>query len=70
MNKRRRILLGFNIVLAATILAQPGVASTRSSDDCTAACVREWSECVLDGDWDCYWRINECFVQKCLWGPS
>ena len=70
MNKGRWILLGFNLVLATTLLVQPGAASTRS-DDCVSECVREWAECVQDGGWDCYRRINECLTEKCIpvWRP-
>ena len=71
MNKGRWILLGFNLVLATAILAQPGQAASAHNGDCVSDCVLEWTECVLDGGWDCYWRINECLLEKCVpvWRP-
>ncbi len=69
----RWVLLGFNLVLATAILAQPGrAASARGGDDCVNECLRGWSACVLDGEWDCNQEISEC-VWGCTfptWGPS
>ncbi|MDE2943814.1 MAG: hypothetical protein OXT63_06360 [Gemmatimonadota bacterium] len=69
----RWVLLGFNLVLATAILAQPGrAASARGGDDCVTGCLRGWSECVLDGEWGCNYEVNEC-VRECYfptWGPS
>ena len=46
----RWVLLGFNLVLATAILAQPGQAeSARGGNDCFAECFRGWAGCVLDG---------------------
>lgn len=72
MNKGRWILLGFNLVLATTILVQPGQAAPAQSGDCVRECMLEWTECIQAGDWDCYWRISECLFEKCfpIWGPT
>lgn len=68
----RWVLLGFNVVLATAILAQPGrAASARGGDDCMTECFRGWAGCVLDGEWDCNHELSECSY-GCLfdtWGP-
>ena len=62
MNKRRWTLLGFNLLLAGAILAEPGRASpVRDGNPCVSVCVREWAQCAMDGDWDCNIVFNECF---------
>lgn len=71
MNKRRWILLGFNLVLATTILAQPGAAATPGADPCFFECLTKWWECAVSGGWDCYWRLDECVKVRCptIWLP-
>ena len=67
----RWVLLGFNLVLATAILAQPGRAASARADDCQTDCIRDWSDCVLDGEWGCSYEVNEC-LRGCFfptWGP-
>jgi len=72
MKAGRWVLLGFNLVLATAILAQPGqAASGRGGDDCMTECFQGWTECVLDHIWGCNYELNQC-MQGCLfpvWGP-
>ncbi|MCZ0936423.1 MAG: hypothetical protein OXJ54_14715 [Gemmatimonadetes bacterium] len=68
----RWVLLGFNLVLATAILAQPGQAASARGGDCVSECVLAWSDCVLDGGWGCSYEVGAC-VEECalsMWGPS
>ena len=46
----RWVLLGFNLVLATAILAQPGQAASARGGDCVSDCGLAWSDCVR-GRW-------------------
>lgn len=54
--KRRWALLGFNLVLAMAILAQPGQAASECDfKACTCACLEVWDECFEGGE-----KIGRC----------
>ena len=66
----RWVLLGFNLVLATAILAQPGQAASVRGGDCWEGCMRSWAQCVIDGGWDCNYKVDRC-LQTCIftiWG--
>ena len=68
----RWVLLGFNLVLATAILAQPGrAASTGGGNDCFMQCFRGWAGCVLEGASDCSYELSECWdgCMSDIWSP-
>ena len=68
MNKRRWTLLGFNLLLAAAIVAQPAWArSACDFDVCTCACLVDWDACEEAGGESCDAKFNKCY-DKCEGG--
>ena len=67
--RRRWVLLGFNLLLATAILAQPGeAASACDFNQCTCDCLEVWDECYVPNEdvSPCDRKYNKCMKKtKC-----